>query len=79
MLVYNCYIVDDDPAAIEILQDYISQTPSLRLVHATTNARDLYNVIAESNSPIVPWKPSGNQAPFNRGRAMPSAVVISSR
>jgi len=33
----TCIIVDDDPNAIEILEDYISDTPALRLIKSYTN------------------------------------------
>ncbi len=53
MLEYNCYIVDDEADSIEILRDYIHQTPDLRLIHSTTNPRDIFSVISRHNSPKI--------------------------
>lgn len=50
---YNCYIVDDEPDSIEILQDYVNQTPDLRLIHSTTNPRDIFSVIAKQGKPKI--------------------------
>ena len=33
MLQYNCIIVEDEPLAAEVLQDYIEQVPFLKLKH----------------------------------------------
>lgn len=33
----NCVVVDDEPLAIDLLQDYIEKSPQLRLVNAFTN------------------------------------------
>lgn len=38
MLRYNCIIIEDEPLAIEILAEYISLEPSLRLLHICTDA-----------------------------------------
>lgn len=50
---YSCYIVDDEPDSIEILQDYINQTPNLRLNYSTTNPRDIFSVITQHSSPKI--------------------------
>ena len=49
MSTYNCYIVDDEADSIEILQEYINQTPNLRLTYSTTNPRDIFSVITEGS------------------------------
>ncbi|MHB1179205.1 MAG: LytR/AlgR family response regulator transcription factor [Daejeonella sp.] len=53
MLEYNCYIVDDEADSIEILRDYVHQTPDLRLIHSTTNPRDIFSVISQHNNPKI--------------------------
>lgn len=53
MSEYNCYIVDDEVDSIEILRDYINQTPDLRLIHSTTDPRDIFSVISKHNHPKI--------------------------
>lgn len=36
--MYNCLIVEDEPLAAEVLQDYVKQVPYLRLVGTCTDA-----------------------------------------
>ncbi|TKB98650.1 LytR/AlgR family response regulator transcription factor [Pedobacter cryophilus] len=43
--MFNCFIVDDEPASLEIISDYISETPHLFLQKATTNPRDILPLI----------------------------------
>jgi DNA-binding LytR/AlgR family response regulator len=50
---YNCYVVDDEADSIEILQDYINQTPSLRLSYSTTNPRDIFSAISKNADPNI--------------------------
>lgn len=50
---YNCYIVDDETDSIEILQDYVNQTPNLRLSYSTTNPRDIFTVITAQGNPKI--------------------------
>jgi DNA-binding LytR/AlgR family response regulator len=50
---YNCYIVDDEADSVEILQDYVNQTPSLRLSYSTTNPRDIFSVITAEGNPKI--------------------------
>jgi DNA-binding LytR/AlgR family response regulator len=38
MQVYNCIIVEDEPLAAEVLQDYINQVPFLKLAAVCTDA-----------------------------------------
>ena len=53
MSEYNCYIVDDEADSVEILQDYVNQTPSLRLSYSTTNPRDIFSVITAEGNPKI--------------------------
>jgi DNA-binding LytR/AlgR family response regulator len=38
MQIYNCMIIEDEPLATEVLQDYIKQVPFLKLVCCCTDA-----------------------------------------
>src|SRR6201994_4109852 len=38
MQIYNCMIIEDEPLATEVLQDYIRQVPFLKLVCSCTDA-----------------------------------------
>ncbi|MCB0596411.1 MAG: response regulator transcription factor [Lewinellaceae bacterium] len=37
-MVLSCYIIDDEPPAIKVLERYIGQTPQLRLLGSATDA-----------------------------------------
>lgn len=50
---YNCYVVDDEADSVEILQDYINQTPNLRLIYSSTNPRDIFSVITRQGKPKI--------------------------
>jgi len=53
MSEYNCYIVDDEADSIEILQDYVNQTPNLRLMFSSTDPRDILSVITNQGKPKI--------------------------
>src|ERR1700760_3428552 len=38
MQIYNCMIIEDEPLAAEVLQDYIRQVPFLKLVSCCSDA-----------------------------------------
>ncbi|SKB40232.1 LytR/AlgR family response regulator transcription factor [Daejeonella lutea] len=50
---YSCYIVDDEADSLEILQDYVAQTPSLSLTYSTNNPRDIFSVIPKDGKPKI--------------------------
>ena len=37
-MILNCYIIDDEPLAIRLLESYVDKTPILRLQGSCTNA-----------------------------------------
>lgn len=37
-MILNCYIIDDEPLAIRLLESYVDKTPFLRLQGSCTNA-----------------------------------------
>jgi two-component system LytT family response regulator len=49
----KCLVVDDEPLALQILEDYISKIPFLTLVKATTNAIEALTLVQEGNIDLV--------------------------
>lgn len=49
----RCYIVDDEPLAIKILEKYIAQTPELTLVGSAASALDALPTIRESKVDLL--------------------------
>jgi two-component system LytT family response regulator len=49
----KCLIVDDEPLALNILEDYVDKIPFLQLVRATTNPIEALTVIREKEIDLV--------------------------
>ncbi|MEP6613723.1 MAG: response regulator, partial [Mucilaginibacter sp.] len=49
----RCLIVDDEPLALHILEDYISKIPFLQLVKATTNPIEALTLVQEKLADLV--------------------------
>ncbi|HEY8929006.1 MAG TPA: LytTR family DNA-binding domain-containing protein [Mucilaginibacter sp.] len=49
----RCLIVDDEPLALHILEDYISKIPFLQLVKATTNPIEALTLVQEKQIDLV--------------------------
>jgi DNA-binding LytR/AlgR family response regulator len=49
----RCLVVDDEPLALHILEDYISKVPFLELVKATTNPIEAITMVQEGNIDLV--------------------------
>lgn len=49
----RCLIVDDEPLALHILEDYISKVPFLELVKATTNPIEALTMVQDGNIDLV--------------------------
>ncbi len=49
----RCLIVDDEPLALHILEDYISKIPFLQLVKATTNPIESLTIVQEKGADLV--------------------------
>src|SRR5580698_3849422 len=49
----RCIIVDDEPLALHILEDYMSKVPFLELVKATTNPIEALTMVQEGNIDLV--------------------------
>jgi len=49
----RCLIVDDEPLALHILEDYISKIPFLQLVKATTNPIEALTIVQEKGAELV--------------------------
>jgi two-component system LytT family response regulator len=49
----NCIIVDDEQHAIDILEIYVGQTPSLQLAGTTTNPIEALQIIASQKIDLI--------------------------
>ncbi|MEJ7693588.1 response regulator transcription factor [Daejeonella sp.] len=49
----RCIIVDDEPLAREVLQDYIREHPELRLLKACRNALEAFEIINEHETDLI--------------------------
>ncbi|HZY38887.1 MAG TPA: LytTR family DNA-binding domain-containing protein [Mucilaginibacter sp.] len=49
----RCLIVDDEPLALHILEDYISKIPFLQLVKATTNPIEALTLVQDKSVDLV--------------------------
>ncbi|WP_259068364.1 LytR/AlgR family response regulator transcription factor [Mucilaginibacter sp. X4EP1] len=49
----RCIIVDDEPLALHVLEDYISKIPFLQLIKATTNPIEALTLVQEGNVDLV--------------------------
>ncbi|WP_426669256.1 LytR/AlgR family response regulator transcription factor [Mucilaginibacter sp. McL0603] len=49
----RCIVIDDEPLALHILEDYISKMPFLQLVKATTNPIEALQLVQEGNIDLV--------------------------
>jgi len=49
----RCLIVDDEPLALHILEDYISKIPFLKLIKATTNPIEALTMVQEKGVDLV--------------------------
>jgi two-component system LytT family response regulator len=49
----RCLVVDDEPLALHILEDYISKMPFLQLVKATTNPIEALQLVQEGSIDLV--------------------------
>jgi len=49
----RCLIVDDEPLALHILEDYMSKVPYLQLVKSTTNPIEALTLVQEGNVDLV--------------------------
>ncbi|RVU01823.1 response regulator transcription factor [Mucilaginibacter limnophilus] len=49
----RCLVVDDEPLALNILEDYISKMPFLQLVKATTNPIEALTLVQDGSADLV--------------------------
>ena len=49
----RCLVVDDEPLALNILEDYISKMPFLQLVKATTNPIEALTLVQQGDADLV--------------------------
>ncbi len=51
--VINCLVVDDEPLAIELLEQHISQFTNLKLIKSCWNAFDAFEVLKNESIDLV--------------------------
>src|SRR5476649_547072 len=49
----RCLVVDDEPLALHVLEDYISKIPFLHLVKSTTNPIEALTLVQEKEADLV--------------------------
>src|SRR5882757_4429004 len=49
----RCLIVDDEPLALHILEDYISKIPFMELIKSTTNPIEALTLVQDGNIDLV--------------------------
>ena len=49
----KCLIVDDEPLALHVLEDYISKIPFLKLVKSTTNPIEALSLVQDKEADLV--------------------------
>src|SRR6201995_5101511 len=49
----RCLIVDDEPLALHILEDYISKIPFLHLIKSTTNPIEALTIVQDKGADLV--------------------------
>ncbi len=49
----RCLVVDDEPLALNILEDYIAKVPFLELIKATTNPIEALTMVQDGNIDLV--------------------------
>jgi DNA-binding LytR/AlgR family response regulator len=50
-MTINCYVIDDESAAIALLKEYIGQTPGLELVGCNQNPLDALDILTGKDAP----------------------------
>ena len=52
-MILNCIAVDDEPLALDIIEDYISKVPFLKLIKRTENAIEALQMVQEGGIDLV--------------------------
>jgi response regulator of citrate/malate metabolism len=69
MTSLRCIIVDDEPLALNLLQDYIHQTPFLELVARCSSGVEALNVFKNENGYVFrAYQKRGEGYQAHRGR-----------
>lgn len=75
----NCLITDDEPIALEIMEDYISQVPGLVLIGKCKNAMETMSFLRKQNIDVLfldIQMPGINGIDYIRSVKNPPAVII---
>ncbi|MFA5299819.1 MAG: LytTR family DNA-binding domain-containing protein [Lutibacter sp.] len=49
----KCIIIDDEPLAVELLEDFVSKTPNLKLVSSCSNAIEAVSVLQNNKIDLI--------------------------
>ncbi|MDO9184184.1 MAG: response regulator, partial [Bacteriovorax sp.] len=49
----RCLIIDDEPLAIELLEDFVSKTPFLELISSCSNAIDATSILKKNKIDLI--------------------------
>ncbi|MDO9276845.1 MAG: LytTR family DNA-binding domain-containing protein [Lutibacter sp.] len=49
----NCIIIDDEPLAVELLEDFVSKIPNLKLVSSCSNAIDAVSILQNNKIDLI--------------------------
>ena len=52
-ITYNCLIVDDEPLAQELIEEYVAKIPELKLVGKCSNALEASSVLAKEEIHLI--------------------------
>lgn len=52
-MILKCIVVDDEPLALDIIEDYISKVPFLKLIKRTENAIEALQMVQEGGIDLV--------------------------
>lgn len=52
-MILNCIAIDDEPLALDIIEDYIAKVPFLKLVKRTENAIEALQMVQEGHIDLV--------------------------
>lgn len=79
MVRYKCVIIEDEPLAAEILQDYIAQIPFLELMHTCTDALSALEFLKSEKTDVIfidIHLPKLNGLDFIRTLKNPPQIII---
>ena len=49
----NCLIVDDEPLAVELLEDFVSKVPFLNLINSCSNGIEAISILKNNTIDLI--------------------------